>query len=213
MKKLLVLAGIVGVVAIIVTVLGCSGDKPASPLEQKVSDMVDHNSGVTNYALATQLKREYGGEAIPVMLEYAYKMKPREKGFGAQYAYVAVLIQIEAEPARLNACKTLIFGDDKHPRIQEVPARSIAVEGLCFAKSTEEGLKIAIGLAKDSQDNQVKAISLRAIADSKVSSFGGKHDAEICAILRKAAASDPDQTVREHAQRGIDRRRKAGGCR
>ena len=217
MKKLFVRACAIGVAGLIVTVLGCGGGKPMSKMEQMVSDMVDHTSGVTDYALAGQVKREYKGDAIPVILEYAYKMPPREKGFGPAYAYVALLIPIEAEPARLNACKTLIFGDKDsggtHPPHPETVVRAIAVEGLCFPKSTEEGLKIAMDIAKSSSDIQVKATALRAISNSSVRDYGGKYDVEICKILRQAAKSDPDQIVREHAARGIERRKKAGGCR
>jgi len=196
------------VAALALTFSGCGGSKPKSELEKMVDDMVDPETAVTKYELAAKIKRDFGGEAIPVILEATYNAKMKEKGYSPDHAYSLVLIQIEAEPERLNACKAILFGDEKHKPHANKNVRMAAVEGLTFAKSTEEGLKIAVDLAKNSPDRWVKATALRAISYA----WNPKYDAEICTILRRAT-SDPDQNVREHAQRGLDRRREKNGCR
>ena len=208
MHKSYIILTSAAVAAFALAFTGCEGTKPKTELEKMVDEMVDLKTAVTNYTTAATIKRQFGREAIPVILEAVYNAPMKEKGYSPDHAYSLVMIQIEAEPERLNACKAILFGDEKYKPHRNKNVRMAAVEGLTFAKSTEEGLKIAIDLAKNSPDRWVKATALRAISFA----WNPKHDAEICAILRKATA-DPDQNVREHAQRGIDRRREKGGCR
>jgi len=207
MQRLHIVLTSAAVAALALAFCGCGGDKPKTDLEKMVDKLVDQQ-GACNYELASKIKRDHGAEAIPLLLEATYKAKMREKGYSRDHAYAMVLVQIEVEPERLNACKTILFGDATHPIHPNKQVRMAAVEGLTYAKSTEEGLKTAIDLAKNSTDRWMKAAALRAVSFA----WNPKYDAEICAILRKAT-SDPDQNVREHAQRGLDRRREKGGCR
>jgi hypothetical protein len=178
------MALLVGVLA--VSLAGCGG-KPKSEVEALVDSAVVEEKGngqVDGKAVAKLA--EYGEEAIAELMKRIEKTPEH-----LQYCYSDILIGIRAEPARFEACKELL----KHPN---QALRKHAVEGLVRPGSPDEAIELAMKMALEAEKASVRSSAIYALGFCEVKKFRKK----IEGTLRRAT-NDPEQMVREHANRAL----------
>jgi len=193
MKALTALSMMLLAAALIVSLPGCDS-VPKSEVEKLVDRAVDTSvpgwgqidTGVVNRLVG------HAEEAIPLLMK-----KIEECPKYAQDAYSSIIICMNAEPARFEACKELYT----HPNLE---VRKDAVEGMAMAGAPEEAIKECIRLTTESDEASLRSIALYAISCRKDKTYAK----EICKALRHATI-DAEQDVREHATRGLARY----GCR
>ena len=180
--------------ALIVSLPGC-GSEPKSEVEKLVDRAVDASVkgyGMIDWGVVNQLD-DHPEEAIPLLMK---KMDECPKY--AQDAYSTIITVMNAEPARFEACKKLLT----HPNAEVCKD---AIEGMAMKGAPDEAIKECIRLTTDADEASLRSIALYAISSRKDKK---KYSREICKALRRAT-NDPEQDVREHAKRGLDRY----GCR
>ena len=192
MMKLRMPLIIVVAAAMAIPLVSCRS-KPKSKAETLVEQVA--NRGMMDVKAAKELQA-MGEPAIKELLKACFNGRKEN-----QLVYAHLLVRIDVEPARFNACVKLL---NEH---KDKDIRSRAVDGLARDHAPEEAIKMAIDLALNSPDPVLKASAERTVSFCKVAKF----DSLICKALRQGL-SDPDQTVREHAQLGLDRRREMGFC-
>ena len=179
--EMALLAGILAV-----SLAGCGG-KPKSEVEALVDEavVVDRGNGQVNGKAVAKLA-EYGEEAIAELMKRIEKTPEH-----LQYCYSDILIGIRSEPARFKACKELL----KHPNSA---LRTHAVEGMVRPGSPDEAIELAIKMALEAEKASVRSSAIYALSHYKGKKFRDK-------IMRtfRRATNDPEQMVREHANRGI----------
>lgn len=170
-------------------VAGCSKE-PETELDKLVDQVVDESIrgwGQVNYKIVPKLN-EYGEEAIAALLKAA-----EEEPEHLQPCYSTILTLINAEPARFEACKKLL---ENHPNID---VRKDAVEGFARDGAPEEAVKECMRLVSEAEEGAIRCVAIYALRERKAKTYRR----EIYRTIRKATA-DPDQDVREHAQRALD---------
>ncbi|HUS57583.1 MAG TPA: HEAT repeat domain-containing protein, partial [Planctomycetota bacterium] len=182
MKKLRFLQIIVIAAAVAVPFAGCKS-KPKTELE-KLIDEVATPLGELNMDAGRRLL-EIGEPAVEALLKACFEEKSTKK----QLVYAHVLARINAEPARMEACiKLLKEHKDKDVRVR-------AVDGLARHGASDEAVRMAMDIALNDSEPLLRSVAHRMISFST----NKKLAAEISKVLRKGL-SDPEQTVREHAQ-------------
>jgi hypothetical protein len=166
---------------------GCSNEAPPeeSGLAELISKLADKH-GVYNPDIAKEIQKR-GAEAIPPLLEAAFDTQNAQE----QLIYAHVLVRIDVEPDRFEAIKKLI----EHPNLT---VQTRAVDALTRLGHPEKAVDLAIELTKD-EEKLVRYTAYRALR------FSGypKRMREVCSVLRRGL-NDPEQEVRETAQRSID---------
>jgi len=184
MNKLVLSTVLLGVLVMLFS--GCSNEPP--PLESDLPKLIDaltDKHGVYNVEIAKEIQSR-GAEAIPLLLEATFN-RPKQQ----QISYVHLLVRIDVEPDRFEAIKKVL----EHP---DVTIRSRAVDGLTRKGHPEAAVDLAIQLTKH-EEHLIRYTAYRALRFVE----HPKRMREVCTVLRRGL-SDPEQSVRETAQRSID---------
>jgi len=199
MKKLMLILVAAAAPAL---VAGCGSSAPKDKLEALVESCVSPDGlvdvpGSKKLLDAATESPEQGQRVVAMLLERAKTAKKAR-----QLSFAHILARVEVEPARFEAAKELL----KHP-MRDVRLR--AVDALGRGSAPDEANELAMELAQKDPDPFIRSAACRTI------SFTGKkkYNEEICKLLLTISTTDADQTVREHAQRGIDRMKAARLCR